>query len=274
MEFFTSKDLKTWEFQSEFESRALVDCPELFQLPVDGDEKNKKWVLYGGPAYYYIGEFDGKKFTAESEVNKFNYGNAFYASQTFNNVPESDGRRVQVAWGTIPTPGMPFNMSLLFPVNLTLHKTDEGIKMFGYPVEEISKLSTKEYMWEDVDLEAGQNLLSDVQAELLDINVEFELDDAAEFGFRIKGKEIKYNSENQTISGDGVKTDLLPVDGKIRLRVLVDRLSIEIYANDGRIYMPVRAYPEEKPSQLEIFTDDDVTVNSLIVKELKSIWNK
>ena len=146
--------------------------------------------------------------------------------------------------------------------------------MFGYPVEEIEKLYTKEYKWSDIDLEADQNLLSDVKGELLDINVEFELDDAAEFGFKINGKEIKYKVEDHSISGDGVEADLLPDDDKIRLRILVDRLSIEIYANDGRIYMPIRAYPEDVPSQLEIFTDDDITVNSLIVNELKSIWNK
>jgi len=274
MEFFTSKDLKTWEWQSEFESTALVDCPELFQLPVNGDEQNKKWVLYGGSANYYIGEFDGKKFTPESELNKFNYGNAFYASQTFNNVPESDGRRVQIAWARIPTSGMPFNMSLLFPVNLTLHNTEDGVKMFGYPVEEIKNLYAKEYKWNDIKLESGQNILSDVKGELLDINAEFELDDANEFGFIIKGKEIKYNVESSTLTCDNRKVELSPDEGRIRLRILVDRASIEIYGNDGRIYMPIRAYPTEDQPGLKLFADEDVKINSLVINELKSIWNK
>jgi sucrose-6-phosphate hydrolase SacC (GH32 family) len=52
MAFFTSSDLKTWELQSELESEILVDCPELFELPVDGNKQNKKWVLYGGSGHY------------------------------------------------------------------------------------------------------------------------------------------------------------------------------------------------------------------------------
>jgi fructan beta-fructosidase len=82
MVFFTSKDLKSWQKQSEFESRYLVDCPELFELAVDGDENNKKWIIYGGSGAYYIGDFDGKKFTAQTEIIEYNFGNAFYASQT------------------------------------------------------------------------------------------------------------------------------------------------------------------------------------------------
>lgn len=270
MEFFTSKDLIKWEWQSEFESRYLIDCPELFELPVDGDEGNKKWVLYGGPAYYYVGEFDGKKFTAQTEVNQFNFGNAFYASQTFSDVPDSDGRRVQIGWGLTPAPEMPFNQSLLFPVKLTLHSTDDGIKMFAYPVEEIKSLYTKQH-----DLKDDLSILDDSgMGELLDIYMEFEPGDTDEFGLVIKGKEIKYDAARSMLSGDGEEAELKPHNGKIKLRILVDRLTIEIYANDGRIYMPLRAYPNEQEPSLKIFGSTGVNINTFVVHELKSIWNK
>ncbi|MHC4568020.1 MAG: hypothetical protein ACYTE3_19940 [Planctomycetota bacterium] len=152
MAFFTSDDLKTWQYQSEFESPHLIDCPELFQLAVDGNEDNKKWVLCGGSGAYFVGDFDGKQYTPETKITRYSYGDCFYASQTFSNVPKSDGRRIQMAWGVIPMPGMPFNQQLLFPVELTLHATDERLRMFAYPVEEIERIHGKEHAWTDVQL--------------------------------------------------------------------------------------------------------------------------
>ena len=226
MAFFTSKDLKSWQFQSEFESRYLIDCPELFQLPVDGDENNKKWILYGGPGAYYVGDFDGKKYTPQSGITRYNYGNCFYASQTFNNIPEEDGRRIQIAWGTIPMEGMPFNQQMLFPVELTLHTADEGLHMFAYPVKEIENIHAKEHTWTNVELKPGQNLLSNVEGELFDIDADFEVGEADEFGFLINGYSIIYNGDKNQLSCGRPKAALKPINGRIRLRILVDRLSI------------------------------------------------
>jgi len=273
MAFFTSKDLKTFEYQSEFESNYLRDCPELFQLAVDGDEQNKKWVIYGGKGNYYLGDFDGKKYTPETEAIRYSRGNCFYASQTFANIPEEDGRRIQMAWGTIPMPGMPFNQQMLFPVELTLHTTDDGLRMFAYPVKEIERIHGKEHVWTDLQLKPGQNLLSDVGGELFDIDAEFEVGDADEFGFLINGVPVVYNVNKNELSCGRPKAEIKPVDGKIRLRILVDRLSIETFANDGRVYMPVRMIPEDENKTIEVFSrGGDTQINSLEVYELNSIW--
>jgi len=274
MAFFTSDDLKTWEKQSEFESRYLVDCPELFQLAVDDDEQNKKWILYGGSGAYYVGDFDGKKFTPETKITRYSHGNCFYASQTFNNIPAEDGRRIQMAWGVIPMRGMPFNQQLLSPVELTLRTTDEGLRMFAYPVEEIKNIHAKEYTWTDVELKPGQNILANVKGELFDIDAEFEVGDANEFGFLINSFSVKYNVKKNELSCGHPKAKLKPIDGKIRLRILVDRVSIEIFANDGRIYMPIRAIHTEDERGLEVFTKGgNIKISSLKIHELKSIWH-
>ena len=60
---FTSKDLVNWQFESHFET--FHECPELFELPIDGDTNKTKWVTYGAAGYYTIGSFDGKIFTPE-----------------------------------------------------------------------------------------------------------------------------------------------------------------------------------------------------------------
>jgi fructan beta-fructosidase len=272
MAFFTSDDLKTWEKQSEFESRYLVDCPELFQLAVDGDQDNKKWIIYGGPGAYYVGDFDGKQYTPQTGITRYSHGDCFYASQTFSNVPK--GRRVQMGWGTIPMEGMPFNQQLLFPVELTLHTTDEGLRMFAYPVKEIESIHAKEYTWTDVQLKPGQNILAGVKGELFDIDAQFEIGKGYQFGFRINGVPVVYDVKKNELSCGRPKTKLKPVDAKIRLRILVDRVSIEVFANDGRIYMPIRAIPQGDERGLEVFTKGgNIKISSLTIHELKSIWN-
>ena len=271
MAFFTSDDLKTWKKQSEFESPYLVDCPELFQLAVDGNENNKKWIIYGGPGAYYVGDFDGKTFKPETEITQYNYGNCFYASQTFSNVPK--GRRIQLAWGTIPMEGMPFNQQLLFPVDLTLHTTDEGLRIFAYPVKEIESIYAKEHTRTDIDLTPGQSILSDVKGELFDIDAEFEVSNAEAFGFWINGYSVAYHSDKNELSCDGEKSKLKPIDGKIRLRILVDRVSIEIFANDGLVYMPMRALPKEGQTGIGVFSKGGNTkLRNLEIYELNSIW--
>ncbi len=122
--FYTSQDLKKWEFASLIDG--FFECPEIFELPVEGEDGQRRWVLYAADGDYLIGSFDGRVFTPESGKHRFSHGNCFYASQTYNNVPPEDGRRVQIAWGRVEMPGMPFNQMMLFPVELTLRRAGRG----------------------------------------------------------------------------------------------------------------------------------------------------
>ena len=61
---YTSHNLKDWTYESHI--TGFWECPELFELPVDGDSNNKKWVMYGASGTYMIGSFNGKKFTPEA----------------------------------------------------------------------------------------------------------------------------------------------------------------------------------------------------------------
>jgi len=158
--FYTSPDLKTWELQSRIEG--YYECPEIFELPVDGDGRNTRWVLYAAAGAYAVGAFDGKTFTPEAPEVRYNHGNCFYASQTFTDMPSEDGRRIQIAWGTCEMPGMPFNQMMDFPVELTLHSTPSGIRMYAWPVKEIENLYSETRNWSDTALRPGQNPLSDL----------------------------------------------------------------------------------------------------------------
>jgi fructan beta-fructosidase len=271
MGFFTSKDLKSWEFQSKI--KCFHECPELFALPVDGDKNNEKWILYGGSGEYLIGHFDGKEFKSETDAIRFHYGNCFYASQTFTNIPESDGRRIQIAWGRVNMPGMPFNQMMLFPVTLSLHATEEGPRMFAEPIREIAKLHGKRWQWQNRILEPAQNLLSEVSGELFHIRAELEVSDAGQTGFVIRDVPVVYDVEKRELTCQENKASLKPIDGRIRLELLVDRTSIEIFGNNGRVYMPVGVILADNSKSLEIFTKGGNTeVQTLEIFELNSVW--
>ena len=132
----------------------------------------------------------------------------------------------------------------------------------------------KESTWTEIDLKSGENTLADVKGELFDIDAAFTVGNGIEFGFVINGYTVSYKKDKNLLVCGENKAKLEPVDGKIQLRILVDRVSIEIFANNGRVYMPMRALPTGAAQGLQIFTKGGTTkVNSLKVREVKSIWN-
>jgi sucrose-6-phosphate hydrolase SacC (GH32 family) len=234
------------------------------------------WVIHDGTAKYFCGDFDGKKYTPQTELIKRNYGNCFYAAQAFNDIPKEDGRCIQMAWGLMGfglIPGMPFNQQITFPVELTLRTTEDGPRLFTNPVREIELIHGRKQTWIDEKLDPGQNLLSDLKGEFYDIEAEFVIADAAEFGFVIFGVPVLYNVEEGKLLSDDLEAPLKPQDGKIKLRLLIDRLSIEVFANDGRVYMPIEALHKEKERGFEIFTrGGSAKIEELTVYEIESIW--
>jgi sucrose-6-phosphate hydrolase SacC (GH32 family) len=280
--FFTSNDLKCWVRQSTTqigelgidEISAFEDCPELFELPVEGDPGNSRWVLYAGSGDYVVGEFDGRRFTPESELIRYNHGDCFYASQTFNNIPEQDGRRIQMAWGTAEFPGMPFNQMMTFPVELTLRNTDKGIRMYANPVREIEGLYKEVHEWNSITLEPGQNLLSGIGGSLLDIEVEFTPQGATDVLFVINGREINYRAETHILSSREEKAELRPVGGRVCLRIVVDLMSAEVFGNHGRVYMPLQTEADQVKNNPRLYSAGGNTeIHSLIVRELEPVWH-
>ena len=142
--FYTSTNLKDWQFQSHTED--FYECPDLFELPVLGDAGGTKWILLGGDGKYIVGSFDGRKFTKESDKHILDYGANFYASQTWSDIPKSDGRRIQIAWmrgGEYPD--SKWNQQMSFPCSLTLRQSDKGLRVYRNPVQEIETVYTDKY---------------------------------------------------------------------------------------------------------------------------------
>ena len=271
LSFFTSSDLKTWQKQSDTDG--FFECPELFELPVDGNPSNKKWVVYGANGDYKIGGFNGTHFVPESGLVKFEYGNCFYASQTFNDIPAADGRRIQMGWGRVAMPEMPFNQMILFPVALTLHTTDDGIRMFVNPVAEIASLHRQHRNWKDLVVKPNENPLGEIDGELFHIRAELNPQEAQRCGMVIRDVPVVYDAAGQRLICQDKTAPLKLQNGSIRLEILVDRMSIEIYANGGRVYMPIGVDLTGRPTRLGVTSEGgDMVIQNLDIFELRSAW--
>jgi len=131
-----SRDLKHWRELSRLEMPTGLDCPDMFELPVDGDARNRRWVVWAGDGTHAIWTFDGVTFVPTEGVHRplltwEENGANGYAAQTFSDIPETDVRRVQIAWlrhGDYP--GMPFSQQALFPCELTLRTVAGQIQLF------------------------------------------------------------------------------------------------------------------------------------------------
>jgi fructan beta-fructosidase len=271
--FHTSPDLKRWTQRSKIDG--FFECPDLFELPVEGSAGESRWVLHAADGKYVLGDFDGQAFHATSGKEKLQvwYGN-FYAAQSFSHVP--DGRRIQIGWGRdITFPGMPFNQQMTVPVRLALRRAEDALRVFAEPVAELSSLRAAKHEWSEIMLAPSSNPLRDVQGELFDIEAEFEPAGAKVFGLELRGTRLVYDVARREVSCKDVKAPLEPVDGRIRLRILVDRGSIEVFGNHGRIAMSVAAPADPKNHTLAAFSEGGtISVPSLVVYELNSAWTQ
>jgi len=272
MQFYASPNLKEWTFLSQLDG--FFECPDIFELPVDGDRRNTRWVVFGADGQYLIGRFDGKTFTKESGKHKGDYGKNFYAAQTYSDIPESDGRRILIGWmNGAKYPGMPFNQQMTFPCELTLRSTPGGIRMFKWPVKEIETLRLGAAITV-VQREGGVGFnYQTPSVELLDVNAEFEVADKGEIDFTVRGNDFTWTAANNEVKGLGRSMPLAPMNGRLKLRLLIDRTSIELFGNEGAVVMSSCLLPKGSIHITPFFiSGQSAKVAAFSPYELKSAW--
>jgi fructan beta-fructosidase len=241
--FFSSTNLLNWTQTSTFTFPNVIEVPELFQLPLDGNTNNLKWIFYAGAGHYYVGQFDGSSFTAQYGPFSIRGGNCFAAGQTFNNMPASDGRRILMANATGNYPNMPFNCGMDFPVQLTLQTTGSTPLIYVNPVNEVALLRNSTNVWPAQALPNGVNVMSNTTGEAFELDAKFQPGTSAQVTFNLGGTPATYNNINQRIDCEGITNALSPSNGVVELHFLVDRGFLEIYANAGLLYMPMSTTP-------------------------------
>ena len=273
--FYTSTNLKQWTRRSHVQ--ASFECPEIFELPIDNDPGKKRWVIFGGDAKYLIGSFDGKVFTPEhKELRRLHWGK-FYASQCFNNPP--DGRVVQMGWavgaGTDKEPqfDMPFNQGFSLPIRLTLRTNPEGnVRMYGYPIKEVDSLRKGLVAsFENAQVSDDSPLDVDLGGkQLLDINSVVTIGEAKRITFVFGETRATYDAVAQRLD----EMPLAMIDGKITIRILIDRLQYELVGNDGAVYKTLhRSDAGEAIDPFKVQSQGGTANLTLKIFEMNSIWD-
>jgi len=278
--FYTSKNLTDWNYKNHVPG--FFECPDLVELPVNKRADDKKWVLFDGDGSYMIGSFDGEKFVAESVKLPSDYGANYYATQTWSNIPQTDGRTIQIAWmrgGEYPQ--MPFKGQMTFPCEISLKKFTEGIRLVRQPIQEIKLLHEKGEVYQNRNLIPGinKNPTKGVKNDCMHIIGSFKLKTADSFGFFVRldkknnGTEIMYNVKTKVLSCLGNSAKVEPIDGTIKLEILLDRSSIEIFANEGKAVLSSCFTPSENSNGLYLYNiGGELLVEKLEVYPMKSIW--
>ena len=276
---FCSPNLEHWEKTDEFSIKGEAECPELFEMALDGNRDNTRWIAQGASGKYVIGSFDGKRFKTESEPQLLNRGNAWFAPQTFNDIPATDGRRILVPWAQFEDNGalykdMPFTEMMGLPVELNLRTTETGPRLFAYPVKEVKALRARAHKIEPQALMLGANPLAEVKGELFDIEAEITPVDSREISFKVRASTVTYDVKKQELSCGYRVAPLKMNGGKIRLRMLADRTSLEIFGNEGLLYMSMGVYSPPDDTSLALSVQSgSARIDSLEVFELQSIWS-
>ena len=312
-----STDLKKWTLRSTFgplgAGKGQWECPDLFELPLDNNSRAKKWVMVvnrnpGAPAggtgvQYFVGNFDGAKFTNETPAGQelwADYGKDFYATNSFSDIPASDGRRIWLGWisnwqyaNTEPTKLWRGAQSL--PRALRLKTYPDGIRLIQTPAKEAERLRTKQLLRGSrfsIQRANKQIRAGNIKGDTLEIEAEIIPRPASEIGFR-----LRKGPNEETLVGISAKTHEIFIDrthsglvsfspdfpgrhhatlhwtSLVKLHIFLDRSSVEVFANDGETVLTDRIYPSPGSDGLELFSDSrDSQIQSLTVWKLGSIW--
>jgi fructan beta-fructosidase len=266
---YTSNNLKDWTYESH--TAGFWECPELFELPVDGNKNKQKWVMSGASGTYMVGSLDGKKFIPETGKHYYATG-YLYAPQTFNNIPENDGRRIQIGWASIKHEDMPFTGMMLLPVELTLRTTKDGIRLVSMPIKETEKLLEPVSLNKSLSMEQANDKLSSLKSlDRLCIKTTIKLTHPTNAGIEFFGQKIldydmNFNKVNGTFYSPQDITSM-----ELSAEIYIDKTSIEVFI-DGGLYSYIIERKGEKNNGLRFWGLQDIEVKNLEIYSMKSIW--
>lgn len=310
MQIWSSADLKDWQYESSFGAKqgahgGVWECPDLVELPVEGT-KEKRWVLicninpggpFGGSAtQYFVGTFDGKKFTNQfpTKTKWMDYGKDHYATVTFSNAP--DGRCVALGWmsnwqyaAVVPT--KQYRSANTIARDLTLYRQGGDLLLKSAPSKEIEKARSTKKSVPQFNVSDSYEIASllDGNDGAYEIEMEIKNNGAEKIAFTLqnaKGENVmmyydtatrqfvmdRSNSGETSFSPDFPAMTVAPaadVDD-IRLRLFVDRSSIEAFGDGGKFVMTNIVFPAEPYNKMKFESvRGSFTVKKMNVYKLK-----
>ncbi|WP_342383795.1 DUF4980 domain-containing protein [Bacteroides ovatus] len=310
MQIFSSSNLKDWAFESSFGEGqgahgGVWECPDLFELPVDGTNE-KKWVLlcnlnpggpFGGSAtQYFVGTFNGKEFVNESpsQTKWMDWGKDHYATVTWSDAP--DNRRIAIAWmsnwqyaNDVPT--SQYRSPNSVPRDLSLFTVDGETYLQSAPSPELLALrdASKKRSFKVNGTRTIKEMIPGNDG-AYEIELTIENQHADVIGFRLyndKGEEVdmqydmkeKKFSMDRRKSGDVGFNENFPMltwtaieSGKdeLKLRLFVDKSSVEAFGDGGRFVMTNQVFPSEPYTHIDFYSKGGAyKVDSFVIYKLK-----
>lgn len=282
------------------------ECPDLFPLTYQG---KTKWVLLvsinpGGPnggsaTQYFIGNFDGKSFKPDALPYPLwlDYGRDNYAGVTWSDIPESDGRKIFIGWMSNwdyanQVPSVNFRSAMTVPRELKLTSNGSHLILTNYPVKEVENLRAN-----NVNSIGNFEVEKEHLVEKLQENndgtyeVEFTLTPSTTnlFGFALENSKneklaVKFDKNSKQITMDRKNSGLtafkdnypsemvapLVVRNDYRIRILVDKASVELFVNQGETVLTSVVFPTEAYNQLRFSAENGkLNVSDLKITNLK-----
>lgn len=295
---WTSMDMIHWERSQTLDNIDVCpDCADFYEIALDGDQNNKKWILWFGDGNYNVGSFDGRNFRKEqgpikskTERTPGDRDRNDHIAQTFTGIPEEDGRRIQMGWilGDRKTRpefvGMPFSQQYTLPRVLTLRSTPDGPRLFFEPAKEVEKLRTGvSAQMSKTTLDGTAMLLKEDKplGELVEVNAVFTVSKNVMtqpgeniVGLDINGQTVTCNLDKEQMIGNDGYQPLKVIDGRLRLRVFVDRTVVESFA-EGVPWAPLTYpfMPADNPTYaVKVFGKKGLADVELKAYQLQSIW--
>lgn len=275
--FLTSKNLLQWETKSVVEGEPntnfLYECPDFFELEVDGSEVRKKlWVLLGANSEYGLGTFDGSRFVMQEKRLTGHRGRGFYAAQTFSDISANDGRRIMMGWFQTATPGMSFNQSMTIPLELGLKSTASGPRLTFLPIGELRGLrkSFRSYFAKDLAELNNSPIQCDAQG-AIELRVRFNEGVTGKSQFTVRGIQVVVDFDRKELLVHDHSAKLADVPQE-ELILYVDRHGLEAFASEGLCYLPLPMIANRDNHEVRIEVQNAKQIEELQVFELKSIW--
>ncbi len=303
--FYGSADLKNWERLSEFGPEGSTtgqwECPNLVQLPVDGNPRNTRWVLKvglnpggiqgGSGEQYFIGRFDGTRFVNDNAAAVSlwsDYGKDCYCALTFNGLPASR-KPVVVGWMSnwqyarnLPT--HPWRGQMTAPRELGLTTFPDGIRLVQSPIASINALHDKRIVWNAKGVE--------IPSQVFTLTAAVELGQSKEAGWKLLERDgsytkVGYDAARQELFVDrshsgvvefskdfpGRTAAPLPhASGPLQIQILVDRNSVEVFAGGGRAALTNLVFPGPDAFHAEFYSDGTAKPSNVQIWTLRSVW--
>jgi sucrose-6-phosphate hydrolase SacC (GH32 family) len=229
-------------------------------------------VLWGASGEYWVGTFDGRGFRASTPRIRGDCGANAYAAQAFDDLP--DHRVVLVTWmNGGKYPGMPFNQQMGLPVTLELRDTPQGPRLRKWPVRELEALeaATGRYKSGNSDVASISAALRNLDLELDDIRL--DLPASRDWKIEVRGLPIEWNHAAGRLRVRGRDAVLTPSKDRVSLRMILDRTSLETFADDGLVVFSDCFLPAPNQRRLRIsMTAPETAAGTCEIRPLRAAW--